>query len=190
MFIEILDKLFKVKVAQVENPFFLFDAYLDNIKAGIDDENAAYKSLRESSFLISNEYGEQVEQYNQNVAAFFNLPIIERHLECNDDTENEICTLKYKDKLISWQEVPNLSSDDFEIFMMSKLVADDIEIRFDACSASLSDHDYYALTPEIWRQLEAKYGLEFVQNHFEPMIEFPETNYEFESVETRLNHYL
>lgn len=47
MFERILNKLFKPKVAQVENPFFLFDAYLNNIKAGIDDENAAYESLRE-----------------------------------------------------------------------------------------------------------------------------------------------
>lgn len=72
--------------------------------------------------------------------------------------------------------------------MMSKLVADDIEIRFDICSAGLSDHNYYALTPEIWRQLEAKYSLEFVQGQFEPMIDFSDSDYDFELVETRPNH--
>ncbi len=188
MFKRILNKLFKPKAAQAENPFTLFDIYLNNLNVNIDDDNAAYESLRESSFLVSNEYGEQVEQYNQNAALFFNLPKIERQVECAVDSENETCTLrlKYKDKLISWREVPNLASDDFEIFMMSKLVANDIEIRFDDCSAGSSDHDYYALTPEIWQQLEDKYGLEFVQNQFKPMVEFFESDYEFELVETRL----
>lgn len=192
MFKGILNKLFKPKAAQAENPFALFDIYLNNLSANIDDDNTAYESLRESSFLVSNEYGEQVEQYNQNAALFFNLQKIERQVECAVDSENETCTLrlKYKNKLISWREVPNLASDDFEIFMVSKLVANDIEIRFDTCSAGLSDHDYYALTPKIWRQLEEKYGLEFLQSQFLPMVEFSEPNYVFELVETRLNHYL
>ena len=176
----ILSKLFKQKQARTENPFTLFDSYLNNLKTNINDDNAAYENLRESSFLVSNEYGEQVKQYNQNITVFFNLPKIERHIECNDDTENEICTLKYKDKLISWQEVPNLTSEDFEIFMMSKLLADDLEIRFDVNSSIQSDQDWYALTPDIWQQLENKYGLEFVHSHFEPMIGFSEIDYEFE----------
>ncbi len=180
MFKRILNKLLKPKAAQAENPFTLFDIYLNNLNVNIDDDNAAYENLRESSFLVSNEYGEQINQYNKNVAASFDLPVIERHIECTNDTETEICTLKYKDKLLSWREAPNLASDDFEIFMMSKLVANDIEIRFDVCSAGLSDHDYYALTPEIWQQLEDKYGLEFVQNQFKPMVEFSEADYEFE----------
>lgn len=185
MFKGILNKLFKPKAAQAENPFALFDAYLNNSKTNIDDDDATNESLRESSFLVSNEYGEQVEQYNQNVASFFDLPQIERQVECASDSENEVCahTLKYKGKWLSWRETPNLSSDDFEIFMMSNLVADDIEIRFDVCSMGLSDHTYYALTPEIWQQLEGKYGLEFVQDQFTPMVEFFEPDYEFELVD-------
>ncbi len=180
MFKGIFNKLLKTKAAQAENSFALFDIYLYNLKTNIDDDNAAYELLRESSFLVSNENGEQVKQYNQNVASFFNLPKIERYIKCINDSKNETYTLKYKDKLLSWRETPNLASDDFEIFMLSKLVSADIEIRFDVCSVGLSDHDYYALTPEIWRQLEEKYDLEFVRSHFEPMVEFSEYGYEFE----------
>lgn len=174
MFKKLFGKKTLSKEVQAENPFALLDAYLHNLQADINDDDNAHDALQRSSFLVSNEYGEQVEQYNQKTAAFFNLPKIERHLECTSDSETETCALKYKNKRLSWQETPNLASDDFEIFMINKLVADDIEIRFDVCSAGLSDHDYYALTPEIWRKLEAKYGLEFVQNHFEPMVEFSE----------------
>lgn len=184
MFKGILNKLFKPKAAQVESPFALFDAYLHNLREDIDDDGNTYDALQQSSFVLSNEYGEQVKQYNRNAASFFNLPMIERHIECTGDTET--CTLKYKDKLISWQEVANLASDDFEVFMMSKLLADDIEIRFDTCSAGLSDHNYYALTPEIWRQLEEKYDLEFVQSQFELMIEFYESDYKFELLLSKL----
>lgn len=183
IFKKIFGKKLPSEEIQSENPFSLFDAYLYNLKAEIDDDNNSYEALRQSQFLVSNEYGEQVDQYNQNAAAFFNFPKIDRHLEYSGDSENETCTLKYKDKLLSWQEIPNLSSDDFEIFMMSKLVADDIEIRFDTCSTGLSDHDYYALTPEVWRQLEEKYGLDFVQDYFEPIVEFSESDYEFELVD-------
>lgn len=190
----ILNKLFKSKEAQVENPFALFDAYLHNLKAvndddrdDRDDDNIAYENLRESSFSVSNEYGEQVEQYNRNVAAFFNLPKIERLIECNNDTQTVICTLKYKHRLISWQEVPNLMSNAFEIFMMSRLIAGDIEIRFDVCSGCQSDHDWYALTPDIWQKLETNYGTEFVRSHFQPMTEeFCEPNYEFQLVMSKL----
>lgn len=189
MFKKLFGKKPASKETQVENPFALFATYLNNLKANIDDDNATYDNLRESSFLISNEYGEQVEQYNRNTASFFNLPKIERHIECTGDSENEICThtLGYRDKSLSWQEIPNLVSDDFEIFMMSKLIAGDIEIRFDVCSTGLSDHDYYALMPEIWQQFEEKYGLEFVRNHFEPMgTEFCEPNYKFELIASNL----
>lgn len=180
IFERVLNKLFKTKSAQAESPFVLFDIYLNNTKA---DNHAAYEHLQETPFLVSNQYGEQVKQYNRNVVSFFNLSEIERHLECTNDTESEIYThtLKYKDKLISWQETPNLASDDFEIFMMNKLVADDIDIRFDVYSTGLSDHYYYALTPEIWKQLEEKYGLELVRRHFQPMgIKFYEPDYYFE----------
>lgn len=184
LFKKLFDKKPLSKAVQAENPFALFDTYLHNLKADIDDDNNSYEALRQSSFLVSNEYGEQVEQHNQNAASFFNLPKIERHIECTGDSKHETCThrLKYKDKLLSWRETPSLASDDFEIFMMSKLVADDIEIRFDLCSAGSSDHDYYALTPEILRQLEAKYGLEFVRSQFEPMVEFCELGYSFELI--------
>lgn len=189
MFKGILNKLFKPKAAQVESPFVLFDVYLNNLKAIVDydkdDDNAAYENLQESSFLVSNEYGEQVKRYNQNVATFFNLPKIERQVECAGDSENEICThtLKYQDKLISWQEVPNLASDDFEVFMMSKLVADDIEIRFDVSSSIQSDQNWYALTADIWQRLEDKHSVEIVRSHFEPISEeFCESDYKLELI--------
>ena len=139
MFKRVVSKLCKPKAAQAEKPFVLFDIYLNNLKSDINDDKAADEDLQLSSFLVSNAYGEQVEQYNRNVASFFNLSKIKRHLECTSDAENEICThtLKYKDKLISWQEASNLASDDLEIFMMNKLVADDIEIRFDTYSTGL-----------------------------------------------------
>ncbi len=64
MFKGILNKLFKPKAAQVESPFALFDAYLHNMREDIDDDGNTYDALQQSSFVLSNEYGEQVKQYN------------------------------------------------------------------------------------------------------------------------------
>ena len=86
MFKRVVSKLFKPKAAQAENLFVLFDVYLNHLKSDISDDNVAYEHLQESSCLVSNAYGEQVEQYNLNVASFFNLSKIERHLECTSDS--------------------------------------------------------------------------------------------------------
>ena len=199
-----LKKLFTKFVSQLENknkdknknknknkskthhPLEAFDAYLLSLKS--DDIADTFPELRDTPFLISSEYEEHIQQFNQNIAPFFDLPSID--YTCtdvhSDDAHTEIDqhTLIYKDKILRWQDTSNSLSDEFAIWMMSKLVVEDIQIRFDSLSASQSNHDWYALPEVMWQQLENRYGQDFVRTHFEIMPNSFYEPYEFKLLDS------
>lgn len=185
----IFNSLFKSKPilesAYIEAPFKIFDIYLHHIQDDIDENKIedSYNALQESSFKLSTELGSPSHQFNMTIAPFFNLPSLTHNLTCTGEFKNEVCLhkLTYKGKTVSWREESTRLSDEFEAFIMAKLLADDIEIRLDTSSISQSECYWFVLSYNIWNQLEIKYGQDFVRQHFEPVPDdFCEPNHTFE----------
>lgn len=191
----IFNSLFKSKPilesAHIEAPFKIFDTYLHHIKDDIDENKIddSYNALHETSFKLSTELGSPSHQFNMTVAPFFNLPSFTHSLTCAGEFKNEVClhNLTYKGQTVSWQEKPTRLSDEFEVFIMAKLLDDDVEIRLDTSSISQSECYWFILPSEIWMKLEVKYGQDFVRRHFEPVPDnFGEPNHKFELLDNSL----
>lgn len=176
---------------KVEDAFEVFDDYLEAVvnNIGGQEYDMRYELLQVSFFLISTEFTDPTNQFNQHVAPYFNLPKVKQQIDCSDMSGIEVCTytLSYKDKVLSCKEAPTLLSDEFEIFMMGKLLSGDIKLRLEIASNDQSDQCFYALTSDIWEQLEVKYGQEIVRSLFAPIpAQFYEPNYDFKMVSSTL----
>lgn len=191
MFENFIKKFTKSNKAQENtnlNPVELIESFLINTKKTDDPFDETYDTLKES-FAINDEYGEHIDDFNNGSAMFFNLPKVHRGFECSGEYGNETCVheLKYKDKFVTWQEQPSFISDEFEIFMLSKLVADDIDIRFDELTAASSEHNWYALPQQEWHSLEDNFGKTFVQNYFSSMPDkFTENILKFDLIDSNI----
>lgn len=179
---------------KTENPWDMFYSYLDHLKNHTPEEYEGmhYELLTVSFFLISTEYADAVQQFNEGVASYYNLPKIKATIDCHQEaskTGRETClrTLTYKDNTISWQYTPNPLDSEFEVFIMSQLVNEDIDIRLDSNSTTQSDRYWFALPHDIWRKLEDEFGKDFVRKYFEPMpSKFYKPNYGFKIVNSTL----
>lgn len=191
----IFNSLFKVKPilesAYIEAPFRIFDTYLRHLQDDSDENKIddSYNALHESSFKLSTELGSPSHQFNMTITPFFTLPLLTHDLTCEGDFKNEVCLhkLTYKGKTVSWREEPTRFSDEFEVFIIAKLLDDSIEIRLDTSSISQSECYWFILPSEVWTKLEIKYGQDFVRLYFEPLSDdFCEPNHTFELLDNSL----
>lgn len=149
----------------------VFDQYFTAIEQKVDEDKQqqTYDNLFYSDYQISTEWGEQVNEFNQNIAVKFDLPKVIRYMSCDN---NETCNyqLSFKDRQVKWSENPNPNSDVYEVLKLTELVYPEVEIRIDINAMQFSDLYFYGLPPSTWQSLTDKYG-NIVNDLFIPVTE-------------------